>query len=112
MNIKKFVKEVFNMDAQIQVVEKNTFIDITNKFFELKQANKLPPLHDIPILKEDESSNLVIEEKDETIERGKELFGDSLKIEQEEKEYEHECTYAASPKNAKGNGKGSKGIRS
>ncbi len=79
--IKKFVKEVFNMDAQIYVVEKNTFIDITNKFFELKQANKLPPLHDIPILKEDESSNLVIEEKDETIERGKELFGDSLKIE-------------------------------
>ncbi len=79
--IKKFVKEVFNMDAQIYVVEKNTFIDITNKFFELKQANKLPPLHDIPILKEDERSNLVIEEKDETIERGKELFGDSLKIE-------------------------------
>ncbi|MDY2888325.1 MAG: DNA polymerase III subunit gamma/tau [Candidatus Caccosoma sp.] len=79
--IKKFVKEVFNMDAQIYVVEKNTFIDITNKFFELKQANKLPPLHDIPILKEYESSNLVIEEKDETIERGKELFGDSLKIE-------------------------------
>ena len=78
--IKKFVKEVFNIDAQIYVVEKNTFIDITNKFFELKQANKLPPLHDIPILNEAEvlKEN---EEKDATIERGKELFGDSLKIE-------------------------------
>ena len=78
--IKKFVKEVFNIDAQIYVVEKNTFIDITNKFFELKQANKLPPLHDIPILNEAEVLKEK-EEKDATIERGKELFGDSLKIE-------------------------------
>lgn len=79
--IKKFVKEKFNMDAQIYVVEKNTFIDITNKFFELKQANKLPPLHDIPVLNENEDTQVITEEKDATIERGKELFGDSLEIE-------------------------------
>ena len=78
---------LFNIDVEVYVVERPTFIDLTHKFFELKQANKLPAPHDIPHLNEAEH-NLKIESivseseelKDATIEIGKDLFGDELKI--------------------------------
>ncbi|MCI5744837.1 MAG: DNA polymerase III subunit gamma/tau [Erysipelotrichaceae bacterium] len=85
--IKKFLNDIFNIDVEVYVVERPTFIDLTHKFFELKQANKLPAPHDIPHLNEAEH-NLKIESivseseelKDATIEIGKDLFGDELKI--------------------------------
>ena len=84
--IKKFIKEVFEYDVEVYVVERATFIDMTNKFFELRQANKLPALHDIPRLENTKSetvvvNNIIDEVIDETIEIGKDLFGDDLKIE-------------------------------
>lgn len=84
--IKKFIKEIFELDVEIYVVERTTFIDMTKKFFELKQANKLPVLHDIPHLKNDltnsiNQDDIIDEVVDETIEIGKDLFGDMLKIE-------------------------------
>ena len=62
---------------------------MTNKFFELRQAGKLPAIHPIPRLKENETltdifSTIVGESEelqDATIELGKDLFGDALKIE-------------------------------
>jgi hypothetical protein len=61
---------------------------MTNKFFELKQAGKLPNRRPIPRLC-DEPANLLSEIisseseelKDATIELGRDLFGDALKIE-------------------------------
>ena len=84
--IRKFIKEVFEYDVEVYVVERATFIDMTNKFFELRQANKLPALHDIPRLENTKSetvvvNNIIDEVIDETIEIGKDLFGDDLKIE-------------------------------
>ena len=86
--IQKFLKEVFDYDLEVYVVERATFIDITNKFFELKQAGKLPVLKDIPRLTNYAIPNnieSIISEseelKDATIEIGKDLFGDALKIE-------------------------------
>lgn len=86
--IRKFLKEIFEYDLEVYVVERATFIDITNKFFELKQAGKLPALKDIPRLNNYEVVNnieSIISEseelKDATIELGKDLFGDALKIE-------------------------------
>ena len=61
---------------------------MTNKFFELKQAGKLPNRRPIPPLSEDNVSSLSSivsneseELKDATIELGLDLFGDALKIE-------------------------------
>ena len=87
--IRKFIKEIFDYDVEVFVVERPTFIDITNKFFELKQAGKLPKLHDIPKLETTITNspilNDVVSESEEltdaTIELGKDLFGDALKIE-------------------------------
>lgn len=84
--IRRFVKEQFGYDLEIYVVERPTFIDITKKFFELKQANKLPEKRPIPhldsILNEPEIIVAESEEiKDATVELGKNLFGDALKIE-------------------------------
>ena len=85
--IKEFLKDIFNYEMEVYVVERATFIDITNKFFELKQAGKLPKLHNLPRLedvKEDSIASIVSESeelKDATIELGKDLFGDILKIE-------------------------------
>ncbi len=84
---RKFIQEVFGYDLEVYVVERPTFIDMTKKFFELKQANKLPVPHAIPHLdiKEPSSLSSIVSEseelKDATIELGKDLFGDALKIE-------------------------------
>ena len=86
--IKKFIKEIFDYDLEVFAVERSTFIDMTNKFFELKQAGKLPARRPIPCLSDapkDLLSEIVSNEseelKDATIELGKDLFGDALKIE-------------------------------
>ena len=85
--IKEFIKDIFGYEMEIYVVERPTFIDTTNKFFELKQAGKLPKLHDIPSLANVKKADVepIISEseelKDATIELGKDLFGDILKIE-------------------------------
>ena len=85
--IKKFIKEIFDYDLEIFVVERSTFIDMTNKFFQLKQANKLPAIHPIPHLSDrvENDTSLIVSEseelKDATIELGRDLFGDALKIE-------------------------------
>ena len=86
--IRKFVKEIFDYDLEIFAVERATFIDMTNKFFELKQAGKLPARRPIPHLSEQQPSlldEIVSSEseelKDATIELGRDLFGDALKIE-------------------------------
>ena len=85
--IKKFIKEIFDYDLEIFAVERSTFIDMTNKFFELKQAGKLPARRPIPRLSEQQTllTNIVSNEseelKDATIELGRDLFGDALKIE-------------------------------
>lgn len=86
MLIRRFVKEQFGYDLEIYVVERATFIDITKKFFELKQANKLPAKRPIPKLDAEISESPFIvaeseEMKDATVELGKNLFGDALKIE-------------------------------
>ncbi len=84
---RKFIQEVFGYDLEVYVVERPTFIDMTKKFFELKQANKLPVPHAIPHLESHDNlnlSNIVSESeelKDATIELGRDLFGDALKIE-------------------------------
>lgn len=84
---RKFIQEVFGYDLEIYVVERSTFIDMTKKFFELKQANKLPVPHAIPHLESHNNlnlSNIVSESeelKDATIELGRDLFGNALKIE-------------------------------
>ena len=85
--IRKFIKEIFDLDLEIYVVERSTFIDMTNKFFQLKQANKLPARHPIPRLDDmptHKETSIVVESeelKDATIEIGRDLFGDALKIE-------------------------------
>ena len=85
--IRKFIKEIFDLDLEIYVVERSTFIDMTNKFFQLKQANKLPARHPIPRLDDmptNKETSIVVESeelKDATIEIGRDLFGDALKIE-------------------------------
>lgn len=86
--IRQFIKEIFDYDLEIYVVERSTFIDMTKKFFELKQAGKLPKLHDLPRLDSSTIANnieSIVDEseeiKDATIELGKDLFGDALKIE-------------------------------
>ena len=86
--IRKFIKEIFDYDLEVYAVERSTFIDMTNKFFELKQAGKLPNRRPIPHLSEDNVSllssivsNESEELKDATIELGLDLFGDALKIE-------------------------------
>ena len=86
--IRKFIKEIFDYDLEIFAVERATFIDMTNKFFELKQAGKLPSRRPIPHLSEQQPSlldEIVSSEseelKDATIELGRDLFGDALKIE-------------------------------
>ena len=86
--IRKFIKEIFDYDLEIFAVERATFIDMTNKFFELKQAGKLPTRRPIPHLSEQQPSlldEIVSSEseelKDATIELGRDLFGDALKIE-------------------------------
>ena len=86
--IRKFIKEIFDYDLEIFAVERATFIDMTNKFFELKQAGKLPARRPIPHLSEQQPSlldEIVSSEseelKDATIELGRDLFGDALKIE-------------------------------
>ena len=80
--IRKFILETFGFDLEVYAVERSTFIDITNKYFELRQARKLPIPHKIPRL---ELNNASEEKKkiqeDETIELGKALFGDQLEIE-------------------------------
>ena len=53
--IRNFIKEIFDYEVEIFVVERATFIDMTNKFFELRQAGKLPAIHPIPRLKENET---------------------------------------------------------
>ena len=86
--IRKFIKEIFDYDLEVFAVERTTFIDMTNKFFELKQAGKLPSRRPIPHLSESSGSSLSSilsseseELKDATIELGRDLFGDALKIE-------------------------------
>ena len=79
--IKKFVQETFGFDLEVYVVERATFIDITNRFFELRQARKLPVFHKIPRLEINQKEVKKVVEEDETIELGKELFGDDLIIE-------------------------------
>lgn len=86
--IRNFIKELFGYDLEIYVVENDTFVDLTHKFFELKQANKLPPFRPIPHLVNFTSINIkkTLEENnddevDATIELGKDLFGDAMKIE-------------------------------
>ena len=88
MLIRKFIKEIFEYDLEVYVVERSTFIDMTNKFFELKQAGKLPSRRPIPRLISEPVNSLSSilsseseELKDATIELGKDLFGDALKIE-------------------------------
>ncbi len=84
--ISKFLKDVFNYDWEVFVLERATFIDATKMFFDLRQAHKLPQIKPIPHLEnKKEEENVVISEeeeiKDATVELGKDLFGDSLKIE-------------------------------
>ena len=86
--IRKFIKEIFDYDLEIFAVERSTFIDMTNKFYELRQAGKLPSRRPIPHISEQPVnllSDIVSSEseelKDATIELGKDLFGDALKIE-------------------------------
>ena len=79
--IRKFVKEIFGLDVEIYVVDRDTFVDITNKFFELRQARKLPVIHKIPKLDIKPKENKKQVEEDATIELGMELFGKDLKIE-------------------------------
>jgi len=83
--IRKFIKDMYDIDAEIYVVEKTQYIDITSRFFSLMQAHKLPNITPIPHLATDSTSIPQIVEseeiKDATIEIGKDLFGDSLKIE-------------------------------
>ena len=86
--IRKFIKEIFGYDLEVYAVERSTFIDMTNKFFELRQAGKLPSKKPIPHLLEESASSLSAilsneseELKDATIELGLDLFGDALKIE-------------------------------
>ena len=87
--IRKFIKEVFNFDLEVYVVERGTFIDMTNRYYQLRQVNKLPERKPIPHLIEEEKkevdlSSLIVESeelKDATIELGRDLFGDALKIE-------------------------------
>ena len=84
---RKFIKDIFNLDLEVYVVERATFIDMTNKFFQLKQANKLPARHPIPHLDDmpvNKENTIVVESEelnDATIELGRDLFGDALKIE-------------------------------
>ena len=69
------------------MVERATFIDMTNKFFQLNQANNLPARHPIPHLDDmpvNKENTIVVESEelnDATIELGRDLFGDALKIE-------------------------------
>ena len=87
--IRKFIKEVFNFDLEVFVVERGTFIDMTNRYYQLRQVNKLPERKPIPHLIQEEKNiddllSIVVESeelKDATIELGRDLFGDALKIE-------------------------------
>lgn len=83
--IKEFLKDIFGFVLEVYVIETSYFIDIKQKFFELRQANKLPALSPLPKLE----SNIVLEnikkdenkDEDKTVELGKSLFGDDLEIE-------------------------------
>ena len=83
--IRKFIKEIWNYDLEIYVVERSTFIDLTKKFFELKQANKLPTPKEIPHVSVSNENNVIVSKSetldDATIELGRDLFGKDLKIE-------------------------------
>ena len=83
--IKEFLRDIFGFVLEVYVIETSYFIDIKQKFFELRQANKLPALSPLPKLE----SNIVLEnikkdenkDEDKTVELGKSLFGDDLEIE-------------------------------
>ena len=86
--IRRFIKEVFNYDLEVYVVERGTFIDMTNRYYQLRQVNKLPQPRPIPRLVKEEIGDDILsivseseELKDATIELGRDLFGDALKIE-------------------------------
>ena len=82
--IHNFIKEIFGYNLEIYVVDRPTFVDLTQNFFQLRQANKLPSPHPIPLLKDLPKKEVEIKQSteivDETIEIGKELFGNDLKI--------------------------------
>ena len=92
--IRRFLKEIFNIDVEVYVITNDLYIDITQKYLKLKQANKLPSIRPIPHLQKEveEVKEEKIEEikevepeetleENETIEIAKDLFGDDLKIE-------------------------------
>ena len=80
--LKEFINNIFGLNAELYVIESDQFIDIKKRYFDLRQANKLPTLTALPKIKMDEpkQEEKVKEEVDKTIELGRELFGDDLEI--------------------------------
>lgn len=81
--IRRFIKEIFDYDLEVYVVEHSMFVDITKTYMQLIQANKKPELKELPHL--DTSSNETIKVEEDfdgnaTIEMGKSIFGDVLNI--------------------------------
>lgn len=81
--IRRFIKEIFDYDLEVYVVEHSMFVDITKTYMQLIQANKKPELKELPHL--DTSSNETIKVEEDfdgnaTIEMGKSIFGDILNI--------------------------------
>ncbi len=83
--IRQFLKELFNYDFEIYVLDHSLFVDVTHTYMQLIQAHKQIELRDLPKLEVDKPIELpTIEETkpetNETIEIGKSVFGDLLKI--------------------------------
>lgn len=88
--IQEFLKYLFTLEFEIYVTDHSSFVDITTNYFSLRQANKLPPFHPIPSLKDFKVQEQKMDEKettenamDETIEIGKDFFGDLLNIKED-----------------------------
>ena len=81
--IRRFIKEIFDYDLEVYVVEHSMFVDITKTYMQLIQANKKPELKELPHLDTTSNETIKVEEDfdgNATIEMGKSIFGDVLNI--------------------------------
>ena len=97
LTIRSLLRKIFVLKFEVYVADHSGFVDITTKYFSLRQANKLPPITPIPHLDDYfNNENKMFEEKEEknentepedlleeTIEIGKEFFGDILNIKED-----------------------------
>ncbi len=86
--IRQFLKELFNYDFEVYVLDHSSFVDVTTTYMQLIQAHRPIELKELPKIEiepEQETTSTSTEDTstenvNETIEIGKNLFGDLLKI--------------------------------